>query len=213
MLPAHETGEVPRIASDMGRLSWTACLAAYAAVARDTALWASANVFDYVSQPLYSGGMKPTRADVEEMVAALFTLTAGLDRARRQSPGAAKLVVLQVLAGRDGERPSEIARVLQVSPAHVTRQVQDLEATGYVTVEPDPSDRRSCLVSLTPAGRGELGRLQEFGLDRFESFVASWDASEVLTFARLLRKLEASKSAVGGDGPRRAGRRRWATTA
>ena len=40
----------------------------------------------------------PTRHDVEQLVAALFAVTSGLERARRQIPDAAALSVLQVLA-------------------------------------------------------------------------------------------------------------------
>src|ERR1019366_2427035 len=74
--------------------------------------------------------MSPDRADVERMVVALFTLNAGLDRARRESPGAGRLSVLQVLTAPEGERPSDIANTLQVSPSLVTRHVQELEGDG-----------------------------------------------------------------------------------
>jgi len=144
------------------------------------------------------------------MVAALFTLTAGLDRARRQSLGAAKLALLQVVGDRPGVRPSEIAGVLQVSGSLITRQVQALEQAGLVTVDPDPADHRSCHVSLTAAGSDEQVRLQQMGLARFAAFVADWDAAEVVTLAALLRKLEASKRAVAARETRHAGRPRWA---
>lgn len=139
---------------------------------------------------------KPDRSDVQNLVVALFTTNAGLNRARRRSKGASALTVLQVLEHRDGVRPSEIAAALQVHPSFVTRQVQELEEAGSVTARVDGADRRSCLVALTEQGELEVQRLREVGLARFASFVADWDAAEVRELTRLLTKLEASKAAV-----------------
>jgi DNA-binding MarR family transcriptional regulator len=153
--------------------------------------------------------MPPGKRDVEEMVVALFTLAGGLERARRRSPGAAPLSLLQVIAGHEQIRPSQIAEALQVHPSLVTRQVRELEAGGYVEVTANPGDRRSCLIRLTPAGADQMIRLQQVGLERFAKFVAEWDAAEVRTFTFLLRKLEACKAAVAAAERQPPGRR-WA---
>ena len=152
---------------------------------------------------------KPTRNDVTRLVVALFATKASLDRARRSSRSASALTVLQVLEGREGVRPSEIAASLQVHPSHATRQVQELERGGYVEVTVNAGDRRSCLVSLTELGQREAERLRQVGLDRFALFVAGWDAAEVRELARLLEKLEASKAAIAKQEECRTGRRRW----
>lgn len=129
---------------------------------------------------------------MRSMVAALFMLTAGLERARRQQRTAAALDLLQVIAGHDGMRPSDIADRQAVHPSLVTRQVRELEDAGYVQVVGDPQDGRSWLVALTPSGRAEMTRLQEIGLDRFALFVAEWTEDDVRTLAALLDKLRAS---------------------
>lgn len=156
--------------------------------------------------------MRPSRDDVKAMVRALFTMNAGLDRARRRSKGAGALSVLQVLAGRDGVRPSEIAELLGVHPSLVTRQVQELEDAGYVEVTVNPADARSLLVALTRAGADEQERLVQIGLDRFALFVADWEPDEVRTLTTLLEKLERSKAAVAAR-EQRAGRNRHRDTA
>ena len=152
-------------------------------------------------------GVPPSRDDVQSMVVALFTLTAGLERARRQKKAAGALSLLQVIAGRDGIRPSEIADLQLVHPSLVTRQVQELEDAGYVQVSGDPADGRSWLVALTPAGRAEMRRLQQVGLDRFALFVADWEPGEVQTLAALLDKLRTSIAAVAEREQSPAGRR------
>jgi DNA-binding MarR family transcriptional regulator len=150
----------------------------------------------------------PARDDVRLMVAALFLLTDGLERARRQRKTAAALSLLQVIAGHeDGIRPSDIADRQLVDPSLVTRQVRELENADYVRVAPDPSDARSWLVTLTPAGMAEMQRLQEVGLDRFALFVDDWEPGEVRELAGLLVKLRASMAAVGERERRSAARR------
>lgn len=57
------------------------------------------------------------------MVSALFTLKAGLNRARRQRKDAGTLSLLKVIADHDGIRPSEITDLQQVHPLLVTRQI------------------------------------------------------------------------------------------
>jgi DNA-binding MarR family transcriptional regulator len=151
--------------------------------------------------------MAPERDDVQSMVVALFTLAAGLDRARRQRPGAAALSLLQVVAGRDGVRPSELAERQGVHPSLVTRQVRELEDKGYAQVTADPGDGRSWLVTLTPAGGQELARLTQVGLDRFAVFVADWAPGEVRMLAGLLDKLQHSMAAAGEQERNPPGRR------
>lgn len=136
--------------------------------------------------------MAPDRDDVQSMVAALFTLIAGTERARRQKKAAAALDLLQVIAAGEGIRPSDIAGQRLVHRSLVTRQLRELEDAGYVQFAADPRDGRSWLVALTPAGYEEMRRLQDVGLDRFAMFVADWQPGEVQQLTALLEKLTAS---------------------
>lgn len=130
------------------------------------------------------------------MVVALFTLISGVERARRQKRAAAALDLLQVIAASAGTRPSDIADRRVVHRSLVTRQLRELEDSGYVQFAGDPDDGRSWLVTLTPAGREEMLRLQNAGLDRFAMFVAGWETGEVRQLTALLEKLTASMASV-----------------
>jgi DNA-binding MarR family transcriptional regulator len=141
--------------------------------------------------------MSPSKGDVESMVAALFTLIGGIDRAIRLSQGASTLSLLQVVADRNAIRPSEIADIQRVHPSLVTRQIRDLERMGYVEVRSDPADRRARLVSVTPGGADKMRQLQLIGLERFATFVADWEPDQVRMLTSLLEKLEQSKAGVG----------------
>lgn len=147
--------------------------------------------------------MEPDGDDVREMAAALMAVISSTQRASRTGD-AATLAALQIVAMRGPVRPSDIAAELGVHQSTVTRQVQALAHDGLVHVTIDPGDRRSCTVALSEKGLEEAQRLMDYGLARFAKFVEGWDASEVRTLARLLRKLEESKARVKAEEARPA---------
>ena len=84
-----------------------------------------------------------------------------------------------------------------------------MEDAGFVTVNANPADGRSCLVELTPAGADELGRLTRVGLERFALFVSDWETEEVQALTALLEKLQRSMSSVDATERRATAARRW----
>ena len=64
--------------------------------------------------------------------------------------------VLAALANRGPMTPSAIAEHQHVQPPHMTRTVSALVAAGLAQRDPDPSDGRQVLVSITPAGESEV---------------------------------------------------------
>jgi DNA-binding MarR family transcriptional regulator len=68
--------------------------------------------------------------------------------------------VMRVLAAApEAIRMADLACAVEVVPRVATSLVDALEAEGYVGRRHDDKDRRSVLVSLTPAGRRLLDRL------------------------------------------------------
>jgi DNA-binding MarR family transcriptional regulator len=63
---------------------------------------------------------------------------------------------------RSGEpflmKPTDLARVLMLSPAGMTNRIDRLEAAGWIERQNDPDDRRSSLVRLTDDGRELVDR-------------------------------------------------------
>ena len=79
---------------------------------------------------------------------------------------AAHLVVLQY-PGPQGKRPSELAAELQISKQALNYLLGGLERLGYLERRPDPDDRRSKRIALTPKGlaivpviRGAVGEIE-----------------------------------------------------
>src|SRR5687768_9475208 len=71
----------------------------------------------------------------------------------------------------------ELADALRVSPRNITGLVDALAATGFVSRQPHPSDRRATLVQFTEHGAEVARRLetdqQEFARVLFEGMSAS----------------------------------------
>jgi DNA-binding MarR family transcriptional regulator len=57
--------------------------------------------------------------------------------------------------------PSEIAEIERVKRPTITRTLGCLEREGLIDRSPDPSDKRSALVSINGAGRERLRRLRK----------------------------------------------------
>lgn len=154
--------------------------------------------------------MPPSERDVQAMVTALFSLTAGIERARREKRAANVLTLLQVIAAGEAIRPSEIASRQHVHPSLITRQIREMGEAGYVLVTANPADGRSCLVALTPAGVDELGRLTKIGLARFASFVSEWEPAQVRALTGLLERLQHSMAVASAREQRGRSGRQWA---
>jgi DNA-binding MarR family transcriptional regulator len=72
-------------------------------------------------------------------------------RAERWEAALDRVLELTVLLGRD--MTDSLAADLHVTPRTITALVDGLVATGFVSREPHPSDRRTTLVTFTERGR------------------------------------------------------------
>ena len=98
-----------------------------------------------------------------------------------------------------------LAEALEVSPRNITGLVDGLVATGFVTREPHPTDRRATLVSFTRRGariakqmddgRGQLAELLFAGMSdrQFDGLVEGLGV--------LLARLREELSRMEGKGP------------
>ena len=65
---------------------------------------------------------------------------------------------MQVIAATPNCRVYDIAAALSLTTGGVSKLVDAIEASGHASRRPNPADRRSSIVELTPAGRKALAR-------------------------------------------------------
>lgn len=109
--------------------------------------------------------------------------------------------VMRVLA-RTGEpmRMADLAASLEIVPRSVTTMIDSLEQAGLVCRAADANDRRSVLVTPTPAGRAVLERLDRARRDTADDLFSRLTPSERAQLLSLLVSLDAERGAVATRG-------------
>jgi len=92
--------------------------------------------------------------------------------------------------------PSELGERLIVSRATVTGLVDSLERKGFAERSPNPADRRSLLVSITPTGR-EVAQQVRTIIHRHEKrWLSGFTDDELRTYIAIHHRIQDSLAAV-----------------
>jgi DNA-binding MarR family transcriptional regulator len=97
--------------------------------------------------------------------------------------------LMMLLAEHGPSSQQALARRLSVSPAMITQIVDDVETRGLVERRPNPGDRRSYLVTLTPAGKRTLTAGRRVAKTVADEIVAKLGEDGDRELRALLRKL------------------------
>ena len=107
-------------------------------------------------------------------------------------------VLTLLVNNHDSASPGTIGRELGLTTGAVTNRVDRLEKKGYVTRRPDPRDRRSLQVQMTPTGR-KARTDAVLAAGKGESVVVqTLTERERTQLIRLLRKLVLAYGGVPG---------------
>jgi DNA-binding MarR family transcriptional regulator len=140
----------------------------------------------------------PASPEVIEIERALTRITYLSTRARQHDRlmalagvplDRAAVALLRQIADSEPLRPGELANRLGVEASHVTRTVQQLQKTGYVTRVPDPDDRRAQRIELTEAGREAIARVREAGARGMQLALSAWAPEELGQLATLFHRM------------------------
>jgi DNA-binding MarR family transcriptional regulator len=134
--------------------------------------------------------------EVEREISAFF-LGAERSQARRVLPEVGRLektafYVLGQLMREGPLRPSAVAHLIRLDLSTVSRHVAALETAGLVAREPDPADRRACLLRATEHGEQILARLRAARRERMRAALADWPIEDRRELVRMLGRLNAS---------------------
>ena len=136
--------------------------------------------------------------EVIEIERALTRITYLSTRARRHDRlmamagvplDRAAVALLRQVADSEPLRPGELAQCLGVEASHVTRTVQQLQKSGYVTRVPDPDDGRAQRIRLTDAGREAVGRIRDAGARGMQLALSGWSPEELGRLATLFHRM------------------------
>ncbi|MGW0822919.1 MarR family winged helix-turn-helix transcriptional regulator [Streptomyces sp. NPDC002845] len=140
----------------------------------------------------------PASSEVIEIERALNRITYLATRARHHERlmalagvplDRAAVALLRLMAESEPLRPGELANQLGVEASHVTRQVQQLQKSGYVSRVPDPDDRRAQRIQLTELGQDAIGRIREAGARGMQIALADWSPEELRRLAGLFHRM------------------------
>jgi DNA-binding MarR family transcriptional regulator len=115
-----------------------------------------------------------------------------LDEVLRSDPGLplAWFEPMRFIHERGSSRVNDIAEEFGITVGGVSKVIDRIEAAGHCRRRPNPSDRRSSLIELTPAGRRLLSKARVSFDEVLEARLASGLSASALTqLARTLRKL------------------------
>jgi MarR family transcriptional regulator, lower aerobic nicotinate degradation pathway regulator len=124
----------------------------------------------------------------ERMKTEQWAIDAGL-----RAPGYAVLICLDRLGPISQKR---VADEIATDPSDLVAVIDILERAGFVGRERDADDRRRYSLTLTPAGRKALARLDEVAAAVQDETLAPLDAPERATFEHFVRRVLAHH--VGG---------------
>jgi DNA-binding MarR family transcriptional regulator len=118
-----------------------------------------------------------------QVLIGTFSLEVGISAARMG-------VLRQLSSGEDGSMGVvDLARALGVTPAIVTRQVQELESEGLLRRRNPSRDRRRSQLHLTTRGRRAFARLHERAHELQTRLLDGLRDEEIATACRVLSSL------------------------
>ncbi|GGQ32074.1 MarR family transcriptional regulator [Streptomyces griseomycini] len=97
------------------------------------------------------------------------------------------------LLGRHGDmRMSKLADLLSVDLSVTSRHVTHLAERGWIERSPDPADKRSRILRLTPAGQEQLDELFRRTTQLLAERLGDWPDEEIGRLTQLMARLRDS---------------------
>lgn len=115
---------------------------------------------------------------------------------RPLSVSAAGGLVLGVLRDRGAMSPSELGERLIVTRATVTGLLDSLQRRGFVTRSPNPADRRSLVVEITPDGLVVLQQLRTLIHRHEQTWMSALTDAELGVYIETLQRIQDTVTAA-----------------
>lgn len=114
-----------------------------------------------------------------------------MENANRVSPGMlpGAYKILSTIERCEQVTASTLAERMLIDKSQVSRTVRELEDLGFVERTPDPNDRRSALLRLTPLAVERLAAAREPQEGLLLRTLESWSLDDIDSLTRLLHAL------------------------
>ena len=134
------------------------------------------------------------------MMQLSLLISSDLHRFEKESGLTAPRMHVLTLLGTEGPiTQQQIATAMDVTPRNVTGLVDGLAASGHVTREPHPTDRRATLVTPTPAGNAVIHELEASADELAGQLFGGLDAARLAAFSAVLDETIATFAALMGE--------------
>ncbi|MET8172583.1 MarR family winged helix-turn-helix transcriptional regulator [Streptomyces clavifer] len=143
------------------------------------------------------------RSQYEELARQLSAVGAvkrGLARILPATCPGGSATVLMLLAKYGEMRITRLAELLAVDMSVTSRHVAHAVESGWIERFPDPADKRSRILRLTPAGDELIDDLTRRTTEMFAHHLTDWSDDEVGRLNALLSRLRDSFSCRGSGG-------------
>lgn len=145
------------------------------------------------------------RSHYEELARQLSAIGAvkrGLARTLPSECPGGSAAVLALLAEHGEMRISRLSELLAVDMSVTSRHVAHVAERGWIERSPDPADKRSRILRLTPAGGEQLDELSRRTTEVFARRLIDWSDDDVGRLNALLSRLRDSFACRGsGECP------------
>ncbi|MFI9150742.1 MarR family winged helix-turn-helix transcriptional regulator [Streptomyces sp. NPDC053367] len=130
--------------------------------------------------------------ELARQLSAVGAVKRGLARILPADCPAGSAAVLTLLDRNGDMRMSRLAELLSVDMSVTSRHVAHLAARGWIERSPDPADKRSRILRLTPAGRAQLDELSRRTTRLLATRLGDWTDDEVGQLIGLMTRLRDS---------------------
>jgi DNA-binding MarR family transcriptional regulator len=132
---------------------------------------------------------------VEQALTRITRVSAGRESARVRAERSGVHLsqpAVSILAALDRAGPvrlSKLARLADLEPPLISREVRGLAATGHVVRTADPTDGRAAIVELTATGRRAIDAYRAAVDDIVAEVFGSWSAGDLHDLAGYLERV------------------------
>ncbi|MEU9167075.1 MarR family transcriptional regulator [Streptomyces sp. NPDC048420] len=144
------------------------------------------------------------QARYEELIRQFSAFGAVKREVGRMMPSgcpAGSAAVLTLIERHGDMRMSKLSELLAVDMSVTSRHVAHAAERGWIERSPDPADKRSRILRLTPAGRALLDQLSRRTSRMLAERLSDWSDEEVAQLTALMARLRASFDDIRAHGP------------